>query len=929
MASAKSSLDLLSEDIHLLGDLLGKVIRRQAGLAIFELEERIRALCKARRIDGGMAVDAYIAGIVDGLTLEEGEAVARAFTTYFQLVNVAEENHRVRVLRERERAAYPQPLNESIAAAIGALRLMGLDDMQMEQLLKRLHVELVFTAHPTEAKRRTVLSKLRRLGQGLYEMEVRDLLPGERAALITDLTAEITALWLTEHSRSTKPEVTDEVRIGLYYFETTIWEVVGEIYRAMGQALREHFPRLAMPERFLTFGSWIGGDRDGNPNVTTGVTAETLRLHRGQAVVRHERVASELNRALSLSDRLVGVSPELESALNEARRSLPEHVAFLETRYPNEPYRLWAAMLAARLEAAADDRVRARLLGEEVGPLPELRTAEDLIEPLHLLEESLRAHKAEVVVEAELEAFHHQAHVFGLHTARLDIRQYSDDNTAALDELLRHLGMCDGFGVLEAAERAELLERLLQEPKVDLDGLTALPERAAETVALFQMMGRAVRFYGGEVLGPYVISMTHGPEDLLAVLLLGRWAGLALQEDGSPEYLSVVPLFETRADLQAAAGIMEALFTNPVYGRHLEALGRQQTIMIGYSDSNKDAGYLAANWELFQAQERLAECCQKYGVVWTLFHGRGGTIARGGGPANRAILAQPVGSVGGRIRITEQGEVIDDRYGHPAIARRHLEQVVHAVMMSSAPGRQAEGAPKTEWRAALDEMAEISFRAYRKLIYETPELLMYWNQATPIHEISRMRIGSRPSRRASSAAFTSLRAIPWGFSWMQSRYVLPGWYGVGAGLAGYGTDGGRIGRLQAMYREWAFFRTVIDNAQVSLAKADMGIARLYAELVEDEGLREMILGEIVAEFERTREWILRITGQREILDNDPTLQRSVRLRNPYVDPLNFLQVSLLRRLRGLEDMEGEEAEGILQAIFLTINGIAAGLKNTG
>jgi phosphoenolpyruvate carboxylase len=375
---------------------------------------------------------------------------------------------------------------------------------------------------------------------------------------------------------------------------------------------------------------------------------------------------------------------------------------------------------------------------------------------------------------------------------------------------------------------------------------------------------------------------------------------------------------------------MARLFENPMYARHLQPLNNEQTIMIGYSDSNKDAGYLAANWELYQAQESLAKISRDAGVVLTLFHGRGGTIARGGGPANRAILSQPPGSVNGRIRITEQGEVIDERYANPAIARRHLEQVVHSVMMSSIPEQyQSHHNPKPEWRAAMDELATVSYQAYRQFIFETPDLLTYWSQATPMNEISQMRIGSRPARRSAQATFDSLRAIPWVFSWMQSRHVLPGWYGVGQALSAYGDTPERRLLLQEMYREWPFFEVVIDNAQLALAKADMGIGRLYASLVEDVEVREEIFGTIAAAFELSRQWLMIITGQQELLENDPVLQRSVRQRNPYTDPLNFIQVSLLRRLRALPNPDGAEGQELMRAIFLTINGIASGLKSTG
>jgi phosphoenolpyruvate carboxylase len=524
----------------------------------------------------------------------------------------------------------------------------------------------------------------------------------------------------------------------------------------------------------------------------------------------------------------------------------------------------------------------------------------------------------------------YQAQVFGLHVARLDIRQYSEFNTAVLAELLHKLGRVEGFADMDGPARAEVLSAQLQEAVPDLSQLQDLSDDAQETLDLFQILYRAFNFYGSELLGPYIVSMTHGPEDILAPLLLAYWHKLCLNDDSKREGMSFVPLFETRQDMRDAPDVMSTLFEHPAYQPHLERLNNQQTIMIGYSDSNKDAGYLAANWELYQTQESLAGTCRVYGVTMMLFHGRGGTIARGGGPANQAILAQPPGSVGGRIRVTEQGEVIDERYGHPAVARRHLEQVVNAVLMSSAPSHyNAVSDPKPAWREAMDELAQISYKAYRQLIYETPELLTYWEQATPIDEIGRMRIGSRPAKRKGKLSLDSLRAIPWGFSWMQSRHVLPGWYGVGQALSIYATSLERIQLLQEMYQEWTFFRVVIDNAQVSLAKADMSIAHLYSQLVEDKQVRDKIWGEVKGSFALTCEMIERITQQKELLDNDPTLQTSVRRRNPYVDPLNFIQVSLLRRLRRLEDQESEVEEELRRAIFLTINGIASGLKNTG
>jgi phosphoenolpyruvate carboxylase len=918
----------LSEDIHLLGDLLGRVIRHQSGIDVFELEERIRALTKARRADPEIDIDGRLQAIVSGLTLEQAELVSRAFATYFELINLAEEINRVRVLREREQAAHPQPLQESIPAAIAQLRQMGVDEYEMGKLLDKLAVELVFTAHPTQAKRRTVLSKLRRISHFLTELHMRDLLPAEQAKLLTHIRAEITSLWLTNRTRTAVITVTDEVKTGLYYVDTTIWDVMPDVYTAMIQAVVENYPSLKPPHRFLTFGSWIGGDRDGNPNVTAEVTTETLRLHRGLAVEKHRATAVHLNRSLSISDSLAAIDARFVAALQQVKNET-EHLAYLADRYPNEPYRLWAATLAAHLAEASRGDMVARLKGLSNPPLA-MKSMDDLLRPLNMMNETLHQAGLEDIAHDDLAAFRQQAQVFGLHVAALDIRQYSDYNTAVLDDLFTKLGLLTGFGQMDGPARAQALSDMLQLPIPDLRQLTDLSPESQETLSLFQILKRAFDFYGVEILGQYIVSMTHGPEDILAPLLLAKWHGLCLRPDNPREGLTFVPLFETRADLRSAAEVMSQLFTHAAYAPHLDRIGRRQTIMIGYSDSNKDAGYMAANWELYQAQETLAAVCREYQVEIMLFHGRGGTIARGGGPANRAILAQPPGSVNGRIRITEQGEVIDERYGHPAIARRHLEQVVHATLLASAdPRHEVMPRVRPAWREAMDELAAISYRAYRQLIYETPALLDYWQQATPIAEINQMRIGSRPSRRTAKATFESLRAIPWGFSWMQSRHVLPGWYGVGMALETYGRTPANLQLLQEMYADWPFFQVVIDNAQVSLAKADMGIARLYANLVEDKVVRDEIYGEIKGEFDRTVAWILRVTGQRDLLDNDRTLQRSVRRRNPYVDPMNFIQVGLLRKLRHLPEQESKTGQKMLHAIFLTINGIASGLKNTG
>ncbi len=906
----------LSATINLLGRLLGDVICEQEAVALFDTEERIRALAKARR-GGDPAAAAALTAEVRALAPDAARVVAAAFTLYFDLVNLAEEANRVRALRQRERELGAAPPPESVAEAVAALQARGVSAAQMAALLERLRIELVLTAHPTEAKRRTILSKLGRLTASLRALDDSDLLPREREAHLAALRAEITALWLSDRARTARPAVTDEVRTGLYYVDEVFWTAVPRLYADLDAALAQHYPGLAAPTGWLTLASWIGGDRDGNPNVTAAVTAETLRLHRGLAVEHHRRSLQDLARRLSASARRVPPPPALEAWL-ASRRPLPPHVQYLENRYAAEPYRLVLSLLAADLEQASRDDMTARLL--ETAPHTARAHLNDFVEPLNRLEQALPARLAALTRQT----VHRPLEVFGLHAARLDVREESGRLAATVGELLRALNLSLIFQQEAEPIRRTILIDLLREPRPPTlaanPGVTA---ETAETWALFRLLARAKALYGPELLGPFIISMTRGAADVLTVLLLARWAGCA---DG----LSIVPLFETVDDLEAAPRILADLFTLDTYRDHLAQCGGEQMVMIGYSDSNKDGGYLAANWALYQAQAAVARVCREHGVQLTLFHGRGGTVARGGGPANRAIRAQPPGTLDGRFRVTEQGEVLASRYADPDLAHRHLEQIAHAVLLASAPvagdpaGSQAEAAPA--WRAAMTELSTAARREYRALVYETPGFLEFWRYATPIDEISRLRIGSRPTaRRGGQLRVTDIRAIPWVFSWMQSRFNLPSWYGLGQALLG----GADLGLLRAMYAEWPFWRALLDNAEMSLLKADMGIAALYAELVPDRAVAGVIFSRLQAEFDRTCQAVLSITGHAELMDADQIIQRSVHLRNPYVDPLNYLQVEMLARLRALSDPDGPEAESVREVITLTINGIAAGLRNTG
>ncbi|MBI4316726.1 MAG: phosphoenolpyruvate carboxylase [Chloroflexi bacterium] len=917
----------LSATIHLLADLLGEVIGQQESPALFEIEERIRALAKARRAADGPAADlppeqaaSHLAAAVAALAPDHARVVAAAFTLYFDLVNLAEDHSRVLALRQHERDRHPAPVGESVAEAVARLRSIGVTDSQMAALLRELRIELVLTAHPTEAKRRTTLSQLERLSAALRALDSADLLPRERDERAATLRAEVTALWLTDRARTQRPTVTDEVRTGLYFIGNIFWHALPRIYADLDSALARHYPGLRAPQRWLTLASWIGGDRDGNPNVTAEVTAETLRLHRGLAVETHRAALEDLSRRLSYSAHRLPPPPELQAWL-DSRHPLPEHAAYLEMRYTTEPYRLAVSLLAADLRNASRDKMTAHLLGTEPHAA-RVHTA-DFTGLLDLMARATR--RAHVHTQHLLFTIRRQFDIFDLHAARLDLREDSSRLASARGEILRALNIDLHFDEAEDSARAETLRRLLGTPPPALARRPGVTTETAETWALFQLLARARNVYGRELLGPFIISMARGPADVLTVLLLARWAGCA-------EGLQIVPLFETLADLEAAPRILADLFAHDEYRAHLAACNGEQMVMIGYSDSNKDGGYVAANWALYRAQEAIAQTCRRHNVRLTLFHGRGGTVARGGGPAHQAIRAQPPGTINGRFRLTEQGEIIASRYADPDIAHRHLEQIVSAVLLASAPGPSSPVAASLQprWRDALAQMAASARDAYRGLVYDTPGFTDYWRSATPIDEISRLRFGSRPAARRGDAplSVSTIRAIPWVFSWMQSRFNLPGWYGLGSALSARP----EAKNLQSeMYSAWPFFRALINNAEMSLVKADLGIAVLYSNLVPERAPAQTIFDRIREEYDRTREAVLAITGQTELMSAQTVIQRSVQRRNPYVDPLNYIQVEMLRRLRGLPEAEreGTEAEGLREVIVLTINGIASGLKNTG
>jgi phosphoenolpyruvate carboxylase len=890
----------LAAAIRELGSALGRVITRLEGRETFDTVEALRRLAKAGRA-GDAAAARELARTVGALAPGAAFNQAMAFTLYFELVNLAEENFRITLLRRRrvERlnaASAAPPMRESIEAAVLELKRRGLDAAAMQQLVDRIAIELVFTAHPTESKRRTLLTKLRRLGAIL-----RARAQPEAASDLAELGAgeverEIASLWLTDRSRTERPEVADEARTGLWYFDTTLYETVPRLYADMARALARHYPEVSPPRRWLAFGSWIGGDRDGNPNVTAAVTTQILELNRRLAVEKLRVAVGGVARLLTVSDRRDVVTPALRRELNQNLERLGP-IGELAQRYPHEPYRLLLVALRERLtrEAALD--------GEEVRAM------------LKIIRTSLLAGRGELLAGGEFADLQVQAEVFGLHTARLDLRQHSAQHAAAVAEILRR----PDYPELPEEEKGRILQDAIAGARpwsqTEIGALS--PATRAVTDPLL-LAGHSAAVGDAEAFGIYVISMTAGVSDILEVELLQKVAGAALP---------IAPLFETRADLEHAPWILDALFELP--GRR----PAHQHVMLGYSDSNKDCGYLTANWSLYEAQEAIARVCRERGVRLTLFHGRGGSIARGGGPAARAILAQPAGLQDGGIRITEQGEVLSTRYHDPDLAHRILEQMAYGVMLGTAANEREDTIPR-EWRQAMDAMSTAGFAAYQNLVHDDPDFLAFWREATPISEIGQLKFGSRPTYRGIAQGVSDLRAIPWVFSWMQSRFNFPGWFGLGTALQAVlrrGPEGRRL--LRAMHQDWPFFRTLIDNAQLTMRKADMGIAALYAGLVADVKLRRRIFGLLKAEFARTEEAILAVTGQRQILAQEPILRKSIELRNPYIDPLNYLQVEMMRRLRtptgAPPELPAEEIAAIQAVIELTINGISGGLKNTG
>ncbi|MDB5101589.1 MAG: Phosphoenolpyruvate carboxylase [Cyanobacteria bacterium RYN_339] len=928
----------LRDDIRFLGNMLGKILREQAGEAVFETEEALRRGFKSAR--AGEANRDELLTLIASLDTGTAAKVLRAFTLYFQLANLAEQHHRVRRVRAYEREDGARPAPGSLDAVIGNLAQAGVSAQALRALLPGLAILPVFTAHPTEILRRTVLEKHQRLAEALEQRDNPLVGPGDRQRLEARMAAEVESLWQTDEVHHRAPTVLDEARHGLYYFDKVLFEAVPHLYETLGAALARHYPGEAFPlPSFLRFGTWMGGDRDGNPNVTAQTTYQALLMARRLMMRRHIARAEEISSDMSQSTHWTEVTASLARSIEADARRFPALAQEVGERNPFEPYRQKLAYVHLRLKQTL--AAMPETLEEAERWTPErlaegYRSPGELVQDLRLMQDSLAANRGARAADVLLEDWRRQVETFGFHAGSLDVRQHAVVHADALADVVDTLRVLDRpYRELSEDERVAFLRKELatSRPLIPSD-LEEFQPMTREVVGTFRAIARARLVFGAEALGALIISMTTAASDLLTALLFLKSAGLfrALPEGGVRTTMQVVPLFETIGDLRAAPAIMEGLFADPLYRAHLRQLGNQQEIMLGYSDSNKDGGILTSNWELYKAQQALWQVARRHGLQLLLFHGRGGSVGRGGGPSHQAILAQPPGTIHGRIKLTEQGEVISNKYGLPAIARRNLELVTSAVLEASLRPELHAQPPLDvgRWEAVMEDLSRRAMAAYRAMVYEEPRFVAFFQKATPLELLGNLQIGSRPAKRKQSNAIEDLRAIPWVFSWTQMRLILPGWLGVGAALDGYLAEAPErhLALCQEMYRSFPFFRALLSNVEMTLAKADLPIARRYVEgLVPPEsGLNEVWQG-LEAEYERTCRVLLAITGQPTLLADNGTLRRSIEVRNPYVDPLNYLQVELLARRRE-QELESERAL-LDDALKLSVNGIAAGMKNTG
>ncbi len=923
----------LQADLQYLEDALSEVIREQEGDELFHLIEEFENACKKIKDRYDPSTEEFLLRESGKLNLPISSKLIQAFALYFYLLNTAEENFGMQQRREIQRQQ--GRIKGSFEDCLARLKDKGVGRQTILDIIDHLAIEPVMTAHPTEAKRLTILKKYRKIYLTIFKKENPIWTPDEKALLRREILNEIQKLWQTGDIFLERPTVQEEVTNGLHYFRESFYPVIPKLYLLLKRAMERFYPgdELYLPP-FLKFGSWIGGDRDGNPNVTPDLTRWALKSQKDLILSLYIQSVYELIGSLSQSTTKIQVSSELLASIEIDAANMPDTGQKVIDRNPYEPYRQKLSFMKMRLEKTRDAN-NAELPSQAAQSERLYLSPSGFLDDLYIIHRSLKENKGSKTADIEIDALIKRAEVFGFHLVRLDIREDSSKHTGAICEIFGKLGIYLDFSNMPEEEKERILITEIENPRPLIYEEMSLSPECIRTVETFRCIKWARENISPEAINTYIISMTHEISDMLAVLLLAKETGLYRDEWEDEKVaaagLDIVPLFETIDDLKRSGEIMDSLFSLQLYRRYLGQRGGLQEIMLGYSDSSKDGGIVTSSWELYNAQKTLRDVAQKHGIRLRLFHGRGGTVGRGGGPTHNATLAQPPGTIQGNIKITEQGEVISSKYANQGTALHNLELLVAGVMEASTPVFHKEiETLDDKYSPVLDELSGMAFQLYRELV-DDPDFYTFFIHATPVNEIGLAKIGSRPAKRKESGwQIEDLRAIPWVFSWTQSRYMLPAWYPVGTTFKRFVARNPEIhsGLLKEMYQKWPFFGNLLDNIQMTMAKADMNIARLYSHLVPDEAIRDRIFDLMKREFELSKEMILLVTGQKKLLDNDPWLQRSIRLRNPFMDPINYIQVNLLKQLRGKEGRPANRQE-LTDTVLLTISCIAAGMRNTG
>jgi phosphoenolpyruvate carboxylase len=892
----------LRDDVRTLGAMLGDLIREQSGDELYEFVEnaRLRAI---RRREGNEKPGEELAELVGGLEANEALQVIRSFSTYFQMVNTAEKVHRIRRRREYLRdVVHFQP--GGLEDTFIKLKASGLDTDGLKDLLDSLSIEPIFTAHPTEPTRRTILRKEQNIVKHLIDLLNPTMTPQETKAALQNIRLLATTGWQTDEHPSEQMTVADELEHVLFFVTDVLYRAIPPFYEDIESAVTriygEEGKEVEVPS-LLRFGSWVGGDMDGNPNVNAKTIRATLARQRSLILDLYYKECASIASKLSQSAERASFGQDMLDKIKEYRGVFPNAYHAVPARHRDMPYRVFLRLVQQRLQSTYDDDVYPY---EKVG---------QLTDDIQLVADSLAQNKGQQAGFFAVRRLLRRIDTFGFHLVTLDIRQDSEVHRTVVGECL---GEEDWLEMTADERTARITEALVTRESAPMN----ISTQARKTIAVFQAIAFCHRKYGPKSIGPFIVSMTQGADDILSVLLLAQWGELHNKRGDVP--LDIAPLLETVDDLQNGPDILGSLLSADLYREHLKRRNDRQTIMIGYSDSNKDSGLASARWALQNAQEVIVAAADAEGIELTLFHGRGGTVSRGGSKTHVAVLGAPPGTVNGRLRVTEQGEIINEKYGLRGIALRTLEQMTGSVALATAMPKH-RGNDRPEWHEMMDVIAEESRRAYRKLVYQTPNFYEYFRNATPIDVIERMRIGSRPSARRRQSGIGDLRAIPWVFSWTQARFVLPGWYGVGSGLQKAIDQFGEEA-FGEMFKEWYFLRSLTADTEMVLAKSDLGVAKQYSKLAGDE-LHEEFFPLIKTEFDLTSELILKYSEHDSLLDGDITLQRAIMLRNPYVDPMSLMQVDLLSRWRA----SNREDEEIFDALLASVNGIAQALQNTG